>query len=212
MTLSKIFNEIESHDFAARLNLALNYKDFFYLANEETSVKSLEKDLNDPECLKKTIIRIYQLVEEPVDFRYENPYDTAITVYTWVIFSVNPYLGRVVAEYASRTRNGWWAKAYAYYVLQETWHYSEAGAFEFEAVPTTASDKVKSGDASVQINMLGLELFNARIYIVSEEEKQRLSWLPTEEKMKIDEFKIPANVEYGRIIKSKYKMLPLAKD
>ncbi len=127
MNIRKVFQKIESHDFAAELNLALNLSSLFKIAEEQESVQNLKFLINDLKNSSIILLRIKELIEEKVDLRYENPYDTAVTIYTWALFSEHTQAGKIAAEYATSLRQGWWAIKYARDILNEARHSISTG-------------------------------------------------------------------------------------
>ncbi len=127
MNIKELFRNIESHDLAADLNLALNLRNFFKIADEQASIKNLKLLINDSENINIILLRIKDLIEQKVDLRYENPYDTAVAVYTWALFSEHRQAGKIAAEYSTNLRQGWWAIKYARNILNEGRHSISTG-------------------------------------------------------------------------------------
>ncbi|MEE9465876.1 MAG: hypothetical protein V3W14_09930, partial [Candidatus Neomarinimicrobiota bacterium] len=117
MNIRETFRKIESHDLAAELNMALNLSNFFKIAEEQESVQNLKYLIRDLENISILLLQIKGLIEEKVDLRYENPHDTAITIYTWALFLEHKQAGKIAAEYATSLRQGWWAIKYARSIL-----------------------------------------------------------------------------------------------
>jgi len=124
MMIQKLFKQIESHDFAAELNLALNLRNFFKIAERQECVRQLRQMLKDAKNITTTVIRIAKLAKQKVDARYENPYDTAIAIYTWALFLENRTAGKIAAEYATEIKQGWWTPKYAQQILKEIAYYT----------------------------------------------------------------------------------------
>lgn len=144
LSIREIFRNIESHDLAADLNLALNLSRFFKIANEQESVQNLKSLIKDLKNINIILLRIKWLTEEKVDLRYENPNDTAITIYTWVLLSEHTQAGKIAAEYAINLRQGWWAIKYARNVLNEARQSSSTG---HEDVKTDALSTIEVDEA-----------------------------------------------------------------
>lgn len=124
MSIKEVFRKIEGHDFSAQLNLAPNIRNFFRYAEKQECVQQLKQLLKDTENITATLIRITKLVGEKVDVRYENPYDTAIAIYTWALFIENRTAGKIAAEYATEIKQGWWTPKYAQQILKENAYYT----------------------------------------------------------------------------------------
>ncbi|MCK4578557.1 MAG: hypothetical protein KAU50_07185, partial [Candidatus Marinimicrobia bacterium] len=119
MNINDIFRKIESHETSAQLNLTSNLRHFFMYAERVECIQELKNALKDTICITETLKRILSLSKEDIDFRYENPYDSAITIYLWVLFLQSEIAGKVAANIASKLRHGWWAPRYARKVLKE---------------------------------------------------------------------------------------------
>ena len=124
MDIREIFYKIESHDTSAQLNLAPNLRHLFLYAEKLECAQKLKKIINDPEIMTATLVRILSLSNEDIDIRYENPYDTAITIYLWALFLQSEIAGKIAANDVARLRQGWWAPRYAQQVLKETVFYT----------------------------------------------------------------------------------------
>lgn len=134
MDLKEIFHRIESHDTSAQLNLAPNQRHLFLYAEKFECVQELKNLLNDPKIMTATLIRLVSLSNEDIDIRYENPYDTAITIYLWTLFLQSELVGKVAAAFAMKLSQGWWAPKYAQQVLKETTFYTPTGIEEVQEV------------------------------------------------------------------------------
>ena len=61
--------------------------------------------------------RVLALCERDFDVRYQNPSDTAITVYLWILSMTSRSLARALATTVLGLRNGWWAPRLAREIL-----------------------------------------------------------------------------------------------
>lgn len=145
LNIREIFRNIESHDLSAELNMALNLSNFFRIADEQESIQNLKLLINDLENINIILLRIKDLIEEKVDLRYENPYDTAVTVYTWALFSGHTQAGKIAAEYATSLRQGWWAIKYARDILNEARH----------SISTGQVDVIPDAPATIKVDEAG---------------------------------------------------------
>ncbi len=149
MKIHEEMKAIESHEMAVRLNLALNLRQLFEIAQREEAINSLRNKLNDEETIKSILLRIHELVELSPDPRYENPYDTAIAVYTWVLYTNNLSIGRLAAEHASRLRQGFWAPEYARHILVGNLLWNSAGLSEPSTRERKPSTKTEAGECLI---------------------------------------------------------------
>lgn len=119
MSLRKLFLEIESGAFAARLNLASGSRLAFWTLDADPALNRLEEELaEDPQKALIVLGRVEQLVRINVDHRYENPHDAALSAYCWVLAKSNRGLGRVAAHLLGSSRQTWWARKVADAVLE----------------------------------------------------------------------------------------------
>jgi hypothetical protein len=110
MDLNKAFQVIESHEFAARVGVASQFSTFLWIATREDAVKRLAKCSGNRD-LQAVLVRILRLAAQKGDQRYTNPWDTALTVYFWLLSSKNEdRLVRIAAESISGCNNLRWAR------------------------------------------------------------------------------------------------------
>lgn len=168
MNIHEEMQAIESHDMAVRLNLALTMHQLFMIAQSEEVVLSLREKLKDTENLKSVLLRINELVELSPDPRYENPYDTAVAVYNWVLYNKNIYIGRIAADYASRLRQGFWAPEYARYVRLEIMLWNGASLSKPSQPEPNAIKRTEAGDCFVMTDLLGWNIRNAVLFLTED--------------------------------------------
>jgi len=105
---SKKLSKIESHEFAADLSLASDYKIYLRILKEHKAVQDLLKAFGYNKNKSKLIQRIIELSELVIDNRYENPWDVALSAYLWVLSQKDMKLAQVAAEVAAKVPNCWW--------------------------------------------------------------------------------------------------------
>ncbi len=111
---NEFYNYIESVDLSNKLNLSSGLTMFVNILNEDKNVKEV-KDLlsRDEDLLLDLYRRLFTLTKIIVDYRYENPNDTAIAVYLWILNQVNPkssILCGLAKNVIGKVENLWWAK------------------------------------------------------------------------------------------------------
>jgi hypothetical protein len=125
--IEKLMFEIETYEFAARLNIASSFKVFWRAASQEESIKELIKQLAD--CPGKSwwvFKRAIELSQKEIDSEYENPWDTALAVYLWVLSMINLEMAQSTAEFVIQAENGWWSTKFAQSLLKSHKHLSGA--------------------------------------------------------------------------------------
>lgn len=165
MNLHEEMQTIESHEMAARLNLALNLRQLFGIAQGEEAINSLRKKLDDAETIKLILLRIHELVELSPDPRYENPYDTAIAIYLWVLFTNNNYVGGFAAEHASRLRQGFWTPEYVRHIQVGDILRNEASLSKPIMLEPIDSTRTEANECLIITAMLGSNLRRTEFFI-----------------------------------------------
>ena len=135
MTLSEAMKEIESHRFAARLNIASNLRTFLEAAKHEEAVTVLSQALETPDSRSAVLLRTLELSRHRVDLRYENQWDTALAVYVWLMSSKDRGITSIMAEAAAHAPQCWWATRLARDVLLEGQARNNAGVEEHDFTP-----------------------------------------------------------------------------
>lgn len=92
MTFNEAQMEIESGAMITRLNVASGLKMFLRGIQGEAAVQDLRSMLAARDIQEQVLSRLIQLSRQRIDKRYENPWDTTLTVYLWAISSVNQAL------------------------------------------------------------------------------------------------------------------------
>ncbi len=121
MKIEQAMNEIESLELCARVNIASGYRIFLQLIQEEESVRILLRELNSREQMSKilqmVLNRISDILQKQSDPRYENPSDTAIAIYLWVISVKDLNLAKAAAAFVDQAPRCWWAAKVSHEVL-----------------------------------------------------------------------------------------------
>ena len=101
---------IESISFVARTNIASNLNTFLAAIAAESVVVSLQRRLRDEpsmiDCLVKAMRHLSDL---DYDDAFENPADTAVATYGWIIANEYPALEGLVADLLRSLQNSWWS-------------------------------------------------------------------------------------------------------
>ncbi|MFZ0679663.1 hypothetical protein [Candidatus Binatus sp.] len=110
MNLREAREEIESTDFAARVNVASGLSTLLAASKLEGAVVALWNEMISEEVTLRVLNRIRELAEESVDSRYRNPRDTALAVYLWLLALRSPGLCDVGAETTLKAGQCFWSK------------------------------------------------------------------------------------------------------
>lgn len=109
MTYEEAVQEIESHEFSARLGIASDFKTFTHIAVSQPSVKELFTQLKKPEIEESLYNRTVDLSRRSIDPSFENPLDKALAIYLWVTDLRNPNLALLMSEHIIHAPQCWWA-------------------------------------------------------------------------------------------------------
>ncbi|MCH8877873.1 MAG: hypothetical protein IIA89_13810 [Chloroflexi bacterium] len=192
MNLKKLFLEIESNEFAARLNLASGERLLMWSLATDPAVNRLEMELSEEIDHSLIVLgRIQQLVRLEFDFRFENPYDAAMSAYCWVLAQTNQQIGRVAAHLVASAKQTWWARKVAETVMDEfpastkdNETRTDASFVElFKQVGVANLDEVQSMSATFLLSTLSLNAakfaFVSSINAVSESSSSSVARIPS---------------------------------
>lgn len=147
MSVREAMTEIESLDFAVRLNVASDFRTFIQAARQHRAVKSLYRELASAEVSKKIVSRVAELSRQAIDLRYENQWDTALAVYVWLISLRDTSFSRIAAEVAVQAPQCWWATRLARSILVGEQAYNTAG-LELVDLTSITLTAASTGDIS----------------------------------------------------------------
>jgi hypothetical protein len=138
MIFKEAMRKVESHEFAAYLNIASDIRTFLRAAQQEEAVLTLLKDLDSLENCWQILIRIFELSRQQIDLRYENQWDTALAIYVWLINLKDFDLAKIAAFVADRAPQCWWAKKISRHILLGEQVYNNAGFEQYKFTPSSA--------------------------------------------------------------------------
>lgn len=120
---------VESSTFDAAVGVASDLRTMLKASAGQVS-RELARAASLPRNRLWLAKRILTLCERDFDVRYQNPLDTAVTVYLWILSMTDPLLAGAVATSVLGLRNGWWAPRFAREVLSERAARGEAATTE----------------------------------------------------------------------------------
>lgn len=106
--MKALLSLIESPGFAAATGIASDLRTMIKLASARP-VGEILRYAAQPRHQLTLAKRIASLGEQDIDVRYQNPADTAVAVYLWILSVVNPAFAKAAAPAALALRNGWWS-------------------------------------------------------------------------------------------------------
>ena len=157
MNWQAALTEIESPQFAARLNVVSGEKAFFREVAQDPVALELYRQVKDSgELQELTLDRIHALAGQKFDRRYENPNDTPLAVLLWLTCRAAPEAGPVAAHYIARAPQCWYARKLAQRIMgppaaagTNAWARAETAAAPLRMLPVAA--KVKIIPATVEV-------------------------------------------------------------
>lgn len=150
MNIEQAMNEIESLELCARVNIASGYRMFLQLIQEEESVRALLRELNSrehkalnriSEILQMVLNRISEILQKQNDPRYENPSDTALAIYLWVISLKDLSLAKAASAFVTQAPRCWWAAKVSHEVLSNEPFRSDSRTSDSRTVPIPQSSE-----------------------------------------------------------------------
>jgi hypothetical protein len=128
MDLSNVFAEIEGYAFYSEVNNTIRLEKFLALAESNDAVKQLKEATATEEGLALLKERIAHLSTQVPPPQTENPADTPLAVYLYLLFSRDPNEGRLVAEQVSKVPQCLWADYTSQAILSKEETCSDAGS------------------------------------------------------------------------------------
>lgn len=155
MNWQAALTEIESPQFAARLNVVSDEKAFFREVAQDPVALELCRQVKDSgELQESTLDRIHDLAGQEFDRRYENPNDTPLAVLLWLTCRAAPEAGPVAAHYVARAPQCWYARKLAQRIMgppaaagTNAWACAETAAAPIRMLPV--AEKIKIIPAAV---------------------------------------------------------------
>ena len=117
MNWKQALAQIETHEFAAELNLASGTRGFFRAVARDPAVGVVREGmLRSGEACEEVLSRIYDLTKLDIDLRYENMNDVPLAVLLWLMYFASFNSG-LAAYYVDHAPQCWYAKKLARRIL-----------------------------------------------------------------------------------------------
>lgn len=142
MTLSEMCRAIESHEMAARVNVASDLRVALDIVRIHPTVREFVKALNELGVAERILRRTFELAEQATDVRYENPNDVALMIYTWLLHQQDAVLASVASAAVCQVSNLWWASKFCTQVIERPFGQNEMAG----TLSTPVMHKADSGD------------------------------------------------------------------
>lgn len=152
MSVSELFDRIESEEFAFQVIVASGFKRFIALAKRSREFLELANAAIKPETQNKVFSRFYNVATEEIDLDYRHPRDHALAVYALAIYEANPIYRDVVVAVASLARNCWWLPRVAAMIVEAKSDYQRhdyvEGYMSVSDAKTAEPDPVRPSSAT----------------------------------------------------------------
>jgi len=113
MTTAQLLDHVESHDFAASINVASSSRSAIDALLASPTLLELRDALGKPDTAYEVLTRVFELTRRSVDVRYENPNDIALFAYVFTLNEQYPALALIAAAAICQVPNLWWAATFA---------------------------------------------------------------------------------------------------
>jgi len=112
-SLDELFNGIESHRFSALVNVASNLKTFLRALDAQPEIRQLAVAMSSPEVRASVLVRVTELAGKDFDPDYENPWDSALAAYLWLLSRTDAEGAALAAARIGTCFRCWWANKVA---------------------------------------------------------------------------------------------------
>lgn len=148
--------EVESPQFAARINVVSGERAFFQAIAQNPVVRDMYRHSRDSGELREEVLgRIQDLAAADIDRRYENPNDTPLAVLLWLTCRTAPDFVQVAAQYTARAPQCWYARNLAQRIIAlptaegtNSWEGGEGKVATVSMLPVDAKVKVMPAAAT----------------------------------------------------------------
>ncbi len=121
--IEQIFEALESHETAVRVNIASGEKQFHRAVAEIPGYKNLMEEMERSPSTEPIVQRVEHLSSLSFDEEYENPFDVAYAIYLLVIVHADPELAlQTASQLVLQQKNCWWAHRIAQQIIKEHGH------------------------------------------------------------------------------------------
>ena len=122
MSVQQIFNEVEKPSFSYQITVESTLRRILLNLGSQPLTQRLIACVKTGNANTGSILeRLIDLTRQSVDPRYENPLDTAMATYLFVLQQLDPRLALVGAEAVINVPATWWAARVAQVILERTW-------------------------------------------------------------------------------------------
>jgi hypothetical protein len=142
-----------SLEFSVRLNVVSGFDAFFRAAREEPSVSTLYIAMLTSDTARNAVLEhIGTLSKLKIDFRWENPNDTALAILLWLVTLAAPEYSQLAANLVDRAPQCWYAKKLAQAIINPP-PVASANAEVSESYAGFDINTRKSGEVIILMNL-----------------------------------------------------------
>ena len=138
--LEDLLRTLESHEFAARVNLGSNLSTVRRIIRSDATTKALRKACEeDDKTLEQLLENVRRLTARSVDPRYESPWDAALTAHLILLSDLDSASAHLAAAMVQRAPRTWWAHREASEILTSA--YRQSRTRNMPVISGTIADK-----------------------------------------------------------------------
>ena len=145
MTLSEAISVLESHEFAAAVNVASDFRTFAAAVEAHETFA----DARQPAHAARIAQRALELIRRRADVRYENPWDAALAAYILLLLHTDRGLARLISAAVIQLSHLWWASKLARHIVHGSRTESSDGIHQFGDAAETAARTLGSTELVV---------------------------------------------------------------
>jgi hypothetical protein len=150
----ELFNGIESHDFRFVANQAAGLKMLKRIIREQETFTTLQGYAKDVSGARNVLRRILDIASFETDIRYENPHDTALATYLFVLDTVESQYASIAAHIIAEMPRLWWVSQISREILgrKQIRNASQTQIMDV-SVSTQSKPQFKTDDPHVLMHM-----------------------------------------------------------
>src|SRR6516165_5266378 len=108
--MDELFEAIEDPRFSAAVNVASDLSHFLQALASTPEFRKLLGLLSAPDARARVMDRLLKVVAREIEPAYENPWDTALTAYLYLIWRTDEGQALVAANGILFCANCWWSR------------------------------------------------------------------------------------------------------
>jgi hypothetical protein len=119
MNATEAMERIEGHAFAAMVNLASDFPTFLRILTSQPEVRVLADEMKSDRVMTDVFSRVREIAASPVEEGYEDPADSALAAYLWLLSTRDGDCSTKAAETVLECKQCWWARKMAEHIRDQ---------------------------------------------------------------------------------------------